>query len=46
MEHTYTYELVKDFTAPAVAVFGVGITGAIAFICEKIEERRIEVALA
>ncbi len=54
MEHTYTYELLKDFTAPTVALIGVGITGTVALVGlrsfekfkrEKIEERRIEVAL-
>ncbi|MCK1335759.1 hypothetical protein IVB38_06855 [Bradyrhizobium sp. 38] len=54
MQHTYTYEVFKDFTAPLVALAGIAVTGTVAalglrsfskFKREKIEERRIEVAL-
>lgn len=54
LQHTYLYELFKDFTAPIVALVGIAVTGTMAglglrsfakFKREKIEERRIEVAL-
>ncbi|WP_210166314.1 hypothetical protein [Bradyrhizobium sp. LTSP857] len=54
MQHTYVYEFFKDFTAPVVALIGITVTGAMAgfglrsfakFKREKLEERRIEVAL-
>jgi hypothetical protein len=54
VQHTETYEFFKDFTAPVVALVGIAVTGTVAtlglqsfakFKREKIEERRIEVAL-
>lgn len=54
MQHTYLYEFFKDFTAPVIAIVGIAVTGIMAglglrsfakFKREKIEERRIEVAL-
>ncbi|TQF27644.1 hypothetical protein UNPF46_30505 [Bradyrhizobium sp. UNPF46] len=54
MQHTYLYEFFKDFTAPVVTLIGIAVTGTVAvlglksfakFKREKIEERRIEVAL-
>jgi hypothetical protein len=54
LEHTYVYEFFKDFAAAVVALVGITVTGTMAglglrsfakFKREKIEERRIEVAL-
>jgi hypothetical protein len=54
VQHTYLYEFFKDFTAPVIALVGIAVTGTVAglglrsfakFKREKIEERRIEVAL-
>jgi hypothetical protein len=54
VQHTYFYEVFKDFTGPVVALVGIAVTGTVAmlglqsfakFKREKIEERRIEVAL-
>jgi len=54
LQHTHVYEFFKDFTAPVVALVGIAVTGTVAalglksfekFKREKIEERRIEVAL-
>jgi hypothetical protein len=54
LQHTYFYELFKDFTAPVVALLGITVTGTVAalglksfekFKREKIEERRIEVSI-